>query len=140
MFYGDVFPIKIWSIDKGLMEVEGLDNVVSVNACGKVITAYQSDGTLNIIGDFPAISADKINVIRMKFFDEKSDNSVNPPSTKKEPRVGMTKEEVLNSTWGSPSKKNITEYSWGTKEQWVYSNYRYIYFENGIVTAIQKSE
>lgn len=132
--------LKIWSVNKGLMEVEGLDNVVAVNACGEVITAYQSDGTLNIIGDFPAVSADKVNVIKMKFFDEKSDNSVNPPSTKKEPRVGMTKEEVLNSTWGSPSKKNITEYSWGTKEQWVYSNYRYIYFENGIVTAIQKSE
>lgn len=132
--------LKIWSIDKGLMEVEGLDNVVSVNACGEIITAYQSDGTLNIIGDFPATSTDKVNVIKMKFFDEKSDNSVNPPNTKKEPLVGMTKEEVLNSTWGSPSKKNITEYSWGTKEQWVYSNYRYIYFENGIVTAIQKSE
>lgn len=61
--------------------------------------------------------------------------------TKKlEPKIGMTKSEVLNSTWGSPKKKNITENSYGTHEQWVYSGNRYIYFDNGIVTSISKSE
>ena len=56
----------------------------------------------------------------------------------REPAVGMTKEEVLNGKWGSPSKKNITETVNGTSEQWVYSYYGYVYFENGIVTAVQK--
>ena len=55
---------------------------------------------------------------------------------KKEPCVGMTKGEVLLSTWGYPDKKNIYKYEWGTKEQWVYEGYKYIYFENGIVTSI----
>ena len=55
----------------------------------------------------------------------------------KKPEIGMTKEEVLNSTWGSPDKKNIDEYKWGVQEQWVYKRKGYIYFENGIVTSIQ---
>lgn len=55
-----------------------------------------------------------------------------------EPKIGMTSDEILKSTWGEPKKINKTTYSWGIAEQWVYSNYRYIYFENGIVTAIQE--
>lgn len=68
---------------------------------------------------------------------------VKPPKEEKEkvePKIGMTKTEVLNSTWGEPKKKNITESRYGNNEQWVYSSDRYIYFENGIVTSIQKSE
>lgn len=56
----------------------------------------------------------------------------------KEPKVGMTSEEVKKSTWGEPKKINKTTYSWGTSEQWCYSNYKYIYLDNGIVTAIQE--
>ncbi len=64
----------------------------------------------------------------------------NLSEAKSEPTIGMTKEEVLNSTWGEPNKKNISEYEWGTEEQWVYYGNKCIYFEDGIVTAIQKSE
>lgn len=58
--------------------------------------------------------------------------------TKKEPAIGMTAEQVEASTWGKPKDINKTTYSWGVKEQWVYSDYRYIYLEDGIVTAIQE--
>ena len=54
------------------------------------------------------------------------------------PSIGMTKEEVLNSTWGSPEDINRTTTAYGVREQWVYSDYRYVYFENGVVTAIQE--
>lgn len=37
---------------------------------------------------------------------------------------------------GNPDDINRTIYSWAVKEQWVYENY-YLYFENGILTAIQ---
>lgn len=57
---------------------------------------------------------------------------------KKEPAIGMTAEQVEASTWGKPKDINKTTYSWGVKEQWVYSDYRYIYLEDGIVTAIQE--
>lgn len=56
------------------------------------------------------------------------------------PKIGMTKEQVINTKWGEPSKRNIDEYEWGTFEQWVYPNYRYVYFENGIVTSVSYSE
>ena len=57
------------------------------------------------------------------------------------PEVGMNKEEVLYQTnWGEPQKKNISKYTWGTSEQWCYSNNRYVYFENGIVVAVDYEE
>lgn len=55
-----------------------------------------------------------------------------------EPTIGMTKAEVEGSTWGIPEDKNITTTTYGTREQWVYSGYRYVYFDDGIVTAIQE--
>ena len=55
----------------------------------------------------------------------------------KEPAIGMTKDEVLDSTWGKPKDINKTTTAYGTREQWCYSGYKYIYFKNGIVTSIQ---
>lgn len=59
---------------------------------------------------------------------------------KKPPAIGMTAEEVRDSTWGSPNKINKDTYAWGVQEQWCYSGYRYIYLEDGIVTSISESE
>lgn len=59
-------------------------------------------------------------------------------SKKRSPAIGMTAEEVLESTWGRPQKINKTTYSWGTTEQWCYSGYRYIYFDNGTVSSISE--
>lgn len=58
----------------------------------------------------------------------------------KEPQIGMTSEEVEKESWGKPTKKNVNVYSWGTYEQWVYSNNRFLYFENDKVTSISYSE
>lgn len=67
-----------------------------------------------------------------------SDNSDNSSNSKSEPNIGMTADEVRASTWGAPIKINKTTYSWGVKEQWVYFGDRYIYLEDGIVTAISE--
>lgn len=56
----------------------------------------------------------------------------------KEPSIGMTKKEAENSTWGKPKKINTTVTSYSTHEQWVYGNGRYLYFDDGILTSIQK--
>lgn len=71
---------------------------------------------------------------------KKINDNVKLPTTTyiKEPKIGMTKEEVRNSTWGSPNKINKTTTSYGTREQWVYSSNRYLYFDNGILSAIQE--
>lgn len=67
-------------------------------------------------------------------------NSVELPSREiiKNPTIGMTKTEVENSTWGKPSKINKTTTAYGIHEQWVYSNGKYLYFDNGKLTSIQE--
>lgn len=57
---------------------------------------------------------------------------------KKPPRIGMTEEEVLASSWGKPKDKNKTTTAYGVHEQWVYNYGRYVYFDDGIVTSIQE--
>ena len=51
--------------------------------------------------------------------------------------IGMSKEDVLASSWGRPESVNSTTTSHGTSEQWVYGGGNYLYFENGVLTAIQ---
>ena len=54
--------------------------------------------------------------------------------------IGMTRERVLQSSWGRPDKVNTTTYAHGTHEQWVYNTgyvRGYLYFENGILVTIQ---
>ncbi len=53
--------------------------------------------------------------------------------------IGMSRQDVLESSWGKPDNINSTTRASGTREQWVYrSNSRgYLYFENGVLTSIQ---
>jgi len=41
--------------------------------------------------------------------------------------IGMTEEEVIQSSWGKPMDINRTITDSGTHEQWVYDNYNYLY-------------
>ncbi|MGW8442032.1 tetratricopeptide repeat protein [Paenibacillus sp. S33] len=59
------------------------------------------------------------------------------PPEKLTPQIGMTEQEVIDSKWGLPKHVNKTTTAYGVNEQWVYDRYKYIYFENGFVTAIQ---
>lgn len=53
-------------------------------------------------------------------------------------RLGMTSKQVVERTnWGRPSEVNRTTTRNGVREQWVYSSRRLLYFDNGILTAIQ---
>ncbi len=51
--------------------------------------------------------------------------------------IGMTKQDVLDSSWGKPKYINTTTTRYGVREQWVYGGGNYLYFENGILTSIQ---
>lgn len=58
---------------------------------------------------------------------------------KVKPYIGMSKMEVRYlSTWGQPKDINKTTNANGTREQWVYSLSRYLYFEDGKLTTIQE--
>jgi hypothetical protein len=51
--------------------------------------------------------------------------------------IGMSKEDVLASSWGKPRKINSTTTARGTREQWVYDG-GYLYFnELEVLTTIQ---
>jgi hypothetical protein len=53
-------------------------------------------------------------------------------------RIGMTAKQVIQKTnWGWPDSVNRTIIRHGTREQWVYGDGQYLYFENGRLTAIQ---
>jgi hypothetical protein len=53
-------------------------------------------------------------------------------------KIGMTQQQVIESSWGKPSDINRTSTARGTREQWVYSDGRgYLYFDNGILTTVQ---
>lgn len=49
----------------------------------------------------------------------------------------MTKQDVLDSSWGAPKKINTTTTQYGVHEQWVYGGGNYLYFDDGILTSIQ---
>ena len=53
-------------------------------------------------------------------------------------RIGMTADQVIHkSNWARPASVNRTTTAHGTREQWVYGGQNYLYFTNGILTAIQ---
>ena len=56
--------------------------------------------------------------------------------SRRQVRIGMTAEQC-RASWGRPSDINRSTGSWGVHEQWCYSGYNYLYFENGILTSIQ---
>ena len=51
--------------------------------------------------------------------------------------IGMTREDVRASV-GDPKNINKTVYALGDREQWVYSDNFYLYFDNGKVTSWQE--
>lgn len=50
--------------------------------------------------------------------------------------IGMSKQDVLDSSWGRPSHINRTTTARGTREQWVYDG-NYLYFDADTLTSIQ---
>lgn len=54
----------------------------------------------------------------------------------KQVAVGMTP-AMARAAWGEPRYINRTVTAHGASEQWVYGLGRYVYVENGVVTAIQ---
>lgn len=50
--------------------------------------------------------------------------------------LGMSQQDVLDSSWGRPSHINRTTNVRGVSEQWVYDG-GYLYFDDGVLTSIQ---
>ena len=54
--------------------------------------------------------------------------------------VGMSQQEVLESSWGRPERVNRRVTANGVHEQWAYSGYNYLHFEDGVLTSIHTSK
>jgi hypothetical protein len=52
-------------------------------------------------------------------------------------KIGWNK-ELCREAWGEPNSINRTTTTYGVHEQWVYSTSRYLYFDDGVLTAIQE--
>lgn len=51
--------------------------------------------------------------------------------------IGLTDEEVISSTsWGEPETVHRAETAGGIREQWIYPNFNYLYFEDGYLVTI----
>lgn len=53
--------------------------------------------------------------------------------------IGMSAQDVLDSSWGRPRTINRSVYSFGTREQWVYGDGNYLYFSDGVLTSVTTS-
>jgi hypothetical protein len=54
-------------------------------------------------------------------------------------KLGMTPAEVLKTCWGKPDSVNRTVTATRDHQQWVYGIRQYLYFDDGVVTAVQQS-
>jgi hypothetical protein len=72
-----------------------------------------------------------------KFYDYIMAHKKKVNDAKLNPTIGMTEEAVIKSTWGESQSKNRTVTEKSVREQWVYSNYRYLYFQDGILISFQ---
>ena len=117
-------------------------------------TLYDNDRIIDFSGktDFDinlarsGSSAISWNYENREIFFDKNPNAGEESSDKIQnkqvpPAIGMTAAQVRASTWGEPSDINRTTTQYGVSEQWVYNTYsgtKYIYLDDGIVTAIQE--
>ena len=54
--------------------------------------------------------------------------------------LGMTTQDVVDSSWGRPERINRTTGYNVNRQQWVYGNGNYLYFEHDILTSMQTRE
>ena len=57
-------------------------------------------------------------------------------AARRDPAMGMTADQVLQSSWGAPLNKRTTRSATATTEVWTYPGNRTLYFYNGKVTRI----
>ncbi|WP_262176540.1 hypothetical protein [Saccharococcus sp. Marseille-Q5394] len=102
---------------------------------------------MEIPDDYNGVFVDKITkfkelnkseISEVKSEERRTERLVEKWEAMKEPSIGMSASDVKSSRWGKPMRVNKTTIKYGVREQWVYSGNRYLYLEDGFVTAIQE--
>lgn len=52
-------------------------------------------------------------------------------------QIGMSRDQV-RLAWGEPHDINRDVGPWGTREQWIYGESYYLYFDNGVLRSWQQ--
>ena len=66
-----------------------------------------------------------------------ADERVQATSCWQTPQVGMTEDEVLASCWGKPKIRRSIGVEGLMRDQWVYGDGRFLYFDHGRLFAIE---
>lgn len=108
------------------------ETLFSARECKAVLS--QED--LAILEASDKAEAEKLRVLAQAR--EKKAEAQRKAQAKKEGvRVGMSMDEVLESSWGRPTKVNKDISDGLVREQWVYGGRNYLYFYNGKLRSIQ---
>ena len=107
---------------------------------GRLLTSDVGAGTL-----YEAITADGIHGWISEIDRNNLLASSNPDPQQSEeiscagsPRVGMSEKEALSTCWGRPKYRQEIGVEGLMRDEWVYGEGRYLYFDNGKVLAIQE--
>jgi len=66
-----------------------------------------------------------------------SADRVDTTSCSQSPRIGMSEDEVLASCWGKPKTRRRIGVEGLMRDQWIYGDGRFLYFDNGRLFAIE---
>lgn len=135
-------PIKKYSPVKVKNIVAGFSNYAPVKFILETTNGKQGYIDVNLSGTNTSPILRNTSKFKNKFFE--TDPRKTYDFTKKvwnaieeeKVFVGMTSKQVELS-WGTPEDINTTTSGTSVKEQWVYNSNNYLYFEDGILTAIQ---
>lgn len=128
-----VYDEYIGKTNLKLYDISNINNFIKNDKLINFVVEYRN----NVYSD---IRSNEVKLEQEKIEKQKEIEEEKKRKAEQEPKVGMSKDDVLAGKWGEPSKKNITDTKYGTHEQWIYSGNRYIYFDDGVVTSIQRSE
>jgi hypothetical protein len=65
------------------------------------------------------------------------DDRAQPMSCTQTPQIGMSEAAVLASCWGKPKSRRRIGVEGLMRDQWIYGDGRYLYFDNGRLFAIE---
>ena len=55
-----------------------------------------------------------------------------------QPKIGMSEQDVLSTCWGKPRYRRLTGVEGLMREQWVYGDRKYLYFDNSRLIGIEE--
>ena len=97
--------------------------------CGSYIAAPDVRATFNV-----AMTASIADLVKSN---NKSAASLKTKKKSEGVSIGMSQQDVLDSVWGKPRSVNRTTTAYGVREQWIYGGSNYLYFEDGVLVAMQ---